>query len=252
MSSASGGQETVTVEDQKVSTSLVCLLNTISGASESFRRLESNILHSNPDTDFKSLLVTSTIKGEGKTTIAANLAVIMAEADQRVIVVDTDLRRPQLHNMFGLERSPGIVDVLFDDLLLEEAIKPTVVPNLSVLCAGKRPPNPSAITKSTRFLDLIGELKQQYDRVILDTAPFGIITDSASFMKRVDGVVVVTRFGQTDTGELEHTLGQLDRIEAGVTGTVLNGFDAEQSSDQYYGSNHYKALYRDYEAYEKA
>jgi Mrp family chromosome partitioning ATPase len=95
-------------------------------------------------------------------------------------------------------------------------------------------------------------LQQQYDRVILDTAPFGIITDSASFMKRADGVVVVTRFGQTDTGELEHTLAQLDRIEAGVTGTVLNGFDAEQSSDQYYGSNHYKAMYRDYEAYEKA
>jgi capsular exopolysaccharide synthesis family protein len=244
------GEETVTVQDDhEVSTSLVSLLNTISPAAEAFRRLESNILHSNPDTDFKSLLVTSTTKGEGKTTIAANLAVIMAEADKNVIVVDTDLRRPKLHEMFGLSRTPGVMEVLFEDVSLEEAIQPTVVENLKVLCAGKRPPNPSAITKSDSFLGLIGQLKQQYDCVILDTAPFGIITDSASFMKQAEGVVVVSRFGKTDIGELEHTLEQLHRIDAGITGTLLNGFDADKSSDQYYGSNHYKELYRDYETY---
>ncbi len=244
-----GGQETVSVQDHEVSTSLVSLLNTISPAAESFRRLESNILHSNPDTDFKSLLVTSTTKGEGKTTIAANLAVIMAEADLSVIVADTDLRRPKLHNMFGVSRSPGIMEVLFEDTTLEEAINPTIVPNLKVLCAGKRPPNPSAITKSSSFLDLIRQLKKEYDCVILDTAPFGIITDSASFMKQAEGVVVVSRFGKTDIGELEHTLEQLHRIEAGITGTLLNGFDADKSSDQYYGANYYKELYRDYETY---
>jgi capsular exopolysaccharide synthesis family protein len=246
------GKERTTVQGSEVSTRLVSLLNNVSPAAESFRRLESNILHSNPDSDLKSLMVTSTTQGEGKTTIAANLAIVMAEADQKIIIVDTDLRRPHLHNMFGMERSPGLVDVLFEEATLEEAIRPTVVPNLSVLCAGKRPPNASAITKSSSFLALIKKLELQYDRVIIDTPPFGIITDSSSLIDQTDGVVVVSKFGETKIGELEHTLHQLERVDAKVMGTVLNGFEADESSDYYYGQNYYKEFYRDYEAYEKS
>lgn len=246
------GKETKKVQEHRVSTHLVSLFDTISPATESFRRLESNILHSNPDTSLNSLLITSTTKGEGKTTVAANLAVVMAEADQRVIVVDVDLRRPNLHKLFGLDRSPGIVDVLFENSSLDDVIKSTVIPNLSVLCAGKRPPNPSAITKSASFLKLIKQLEQQYDRVILDTPPFGIITDSSSLVSQTGGVVVISRFGKTKIGELDHTLKALERIDATVTGTVLNGFDVNESSDYYYGGNYYKEFYKDYEAYEKA
>jgi capsular exopolysaccharide synthesis family protein len=246
------GKERTTVQGSEVSTRLVSLLKTVSPAAESFRRLESNILHSNPDSDLKSLMVTSTTQGEGKTTIAANLATVMAEADQKIIIVDTDLRRPNLHDMFGMERSPGLVDVLFEEATLEEALRPTVVPNLSVLCAGKRPPNASAITKSASFLALIKKLEHQYDRVIIDTPPFGIITDSSSLIDQTDGVVVVSKFGETKIGELEHTLHQLERVDAKVMGTVLNGFEADESSDYYYGQNYYKEFYRDYAEYENA
>jgi len=246
------GKETKKVQEHRVSTHLVSLFDTISPATESFRRLESNILHSNPDTSLNSMLITSTTKGEGKTTVAANLAVVMAEADQRVIVVDVDLRRPNLHKLFGLDRSPGIVDVLFENSSLEDVIKSTVIPNLSVLCAGKRPPNPSAITKSASFLKLIKQLEKQYDRVILDTPPFGIITDSSSLVSQTGGVVVISRFGKTKIGELDHTLKALERIDATVTGTVLNGFDSGKNSDYYYGNSYYKDFYGDYEAYENA
>lgn len=246
-----GGSQTTVLQDKLVPTSLVSLLNTISPAAESFRRLESSILHSNPDSELKSLMITSTTKGEGKTTVVANLGVVMAEADQKIIIVDTDLRRPNLHNMFGLERVPGINDVLFEDMSLDEAIRPTIVSNLHILTAGKRPPNPSAITKSESFLALIKSLETRYDRVILDTPPFGIITDSSSLIDQTDGVVVVAQFGETKTGELEHTLHSLERVDAKVFGTVLNGFDVDASSDYYYGQNYYQEFYKDYEAYEE-
>jgi capsular exopolysaccharide synthesis family protein len=246
------GRDFTQAQGMRVSTSLVSFLDNLSPVAESFRRLESNILHSNPDAGQNCFMVTSTTKGEGKTTIAANLGVVMAEADQKVIIVDTDLRRPQLHNMFGVERSPGIVDVLFENTGLDEVLKETVVPGLHVLCAGKRPPNPSAIAKSASFLTLIEKLKKQYDRVLLDTSPFGIIADSSSLIKTTDGVIVVARFDETNTNELQHTLNILERVEANTLGTVLNGFEAHNSSDNYYGNNYYQEFYRDYNAYEEA
>lgn len=246
-----GGAETTTVQGREVSTTMVSITNPISPISESFRRLEANVNYANPDTRLNSLLVTSTRKGEGKSTVAANLGVVMAEADQKVIIVDTDLRRPNMYNMFRMERSPGIMEVLFDSAPMDEAIRETVIPNLHVLTTGNRPPNPPAVIKSTAFLALIKELEQRYDRVILDTSPFGIIMDSSSFIERIDGIVLVTRFNETKFGELEHTLHSLQRVNANVVGTVLNAFKADKSSDYYYGQDYYQELYREYEEYQK-
>jgi capsular exopolysaccharide synthesis family protein len=237
-------QERTEVRGYNVSTKLATLLDTVSPVAEAFRRLEGNIIHSNPDTDLNSLMITSTTQGEGKTVVTANLGVVMAEAGKDIIIVDADLHRPALHKMFGLGRTPGVMEVLFEGERLENAVHQTAVPNVSVLPAGKLPPNPSAIIKSSAFGELIKALKKQYDYVLFDTAPYGIISNTSSFMNQVDGLVVVSRFNKTQQAVLKHMLQQLKQLETNVFGTVLNGFKAKESSDYYYyGYNYYDSYY---------
>lgn len=241
-------RKTVDVQGAQISTNLVTMLDTISPISESFRRLESNIIYSNPDQKLNSLIVTSSTKGEGKTTITSNLGVVLAEAGYNVVIADTDLRRPNLHNLFGINRAPGIVEVLFENISLEEAIQPTVLSNLSILSAGNRPPNPSAITQSKAFLDIMKKVEEKYDFVLIDTPPYGIITDASALIRQTDGVVVVTRFNDTSEAELTHIFNNLDRVKANILGTVLSAFDYNQTSDYYY-STYYQEMYEDYSSY---
>lgn len=251
------GKKKVKAGNNKINTGLITVLDTVSPISESFRRLQSNIIYSNPDRKMRSILVTSSTKGEGKTTVTSNLGVVLAEAGYSVIIVDTDLRRPNLHNMFGMTRSPGIIEMLFDDLSAEEAVKESVVPNLSILTSGKRPPNPSAITQSRKLINVIRDLEEQYDYVLVDSAPFGIITDPSALIKEVDGVLMVTRFGETNEAEVKHTIDNLNQINAHIIGSVFSSFDHEKSNDYYYGSQYYygsayyRNLYEDYKAYHK-
>lgn len=111
-------------------------------------------------------MVTSTTKGEGKTTVISNLSVILAETNQNVILVETDLRRPNIHNKFGLSHSPGFMDILFDNVPIDEAIHPTIFPNLHLLPAGYIPPNQAAVVKSNAFANIIRDLKNRYDYVL--------------------------------------------------------------------------------------
>jgi len=245
------GNARVTVNGREISTSLVSLLDTVSPVSESFRRLQSNIIYANPDADLKSIMVTSSTQGEGKTTIASNLAVVLAEAGYSVVVVDTDLRRPQMHEQFVTDRSPGVFEFCFEDVTLEKALKPTVLENLQVLPAGQEPPNASALTQSSAFLTMIRELENRFDYVILDTPPFGIITDASALIKQTDGVVVAARFNQTTEAEMTNVLTNLERIQANVLGSVLTDFDYTQTSDYHYNSYYYREIYKDYQSYQK-
>lgn len=246
------GREKVNVQGTEVSTSMVSILDTVSPISESFRRLQSNIIYSNPDQELNTLMVTSSTKGEGKTTIVSNLGVVLAEAGYKVLIVDADLRRPNLHNLFGLGRAPGITEVLFENVGLDEAVKPTVMSNLSVLTAGNRPPNPSAVTQSKAFLNTLEELEEAYDFVLLDTPPYGIITDASAMIKRTDGVVVVTRFNKTTEAELTHVFSNLHQVNANVIGTVLTSFNYNKTSDYYYSAYYYREFYHDYDSYHKS
>lgn len=246
------GSDYTEVKGKKVSTRLLSHLKATSPFAESFRELETGVMHTNPDDRLKTVAITSTKMGEGKTVISSNLGVVMAEAGHNVIVVDTDFRRHKIHRMFGISRAPGISDILFDNLSLRETIKPTVVPNLSVLTTGTRTPNPATVVKSDAFFLLLKELEKMYDIVIIDTQPFGIISDSLRIMDYVDGVVVVTRFQKTHTMDLQHTLGKLHKADANVIGMVLNGFIPSKSRDYYGGNYHYyNKLYYEYKAYTK-
>ncbi len=243
--------EKISINGFNISAQLITAHDTNSPISESFRRLESNIIHSSPDTNLKTIIVTSTTKGEGKTTVISNLGVILAESNQKIVLVETDLRRPHLHNMFGMKRSPGLMNLLFENTSMDEAIHSTPIPNLSLLPAGYIPPNQAAVMKSSAFANTLEELKNHYDYVLLDTAPYGIITDASSLIKSSDGVIVCAKFNETLEAQLKNTLDGLKKIRANVLGTVATHFDYTKSTDYAYGNGHYKYRYEDYEAYRK-
>jgi len=239
----------ITVKDVKISTRLISFLDVISPIAESFRRLQSNVIYSHPDEKLESVVVTSPGKGEGKTTVISNFAVALAESGKKVLLVDTDFRRPYIHNIFGLNQQPGLTETLFDGVPVEQVIMKSVVPNVDILATGKRPSNPAAVNQSLKLRELLQSLKQKYDHVLVDTAPFGITTDAASLMKLTDGVILVVRFGETSETELSQTIENLKQINANIIGTVLSAFDYRKTSDHYYSSGYYKYSYKSYTDY---
>ncbi len=235
----------------KLSTSLVTLLDTISNVAESFRRLQSNIIYSQPDVKFNSLLVTSANKSEGKSTVSANLAVALAESGRSVIIIDCDFRRPNQHKVWGLPAEPGVVDILFDELPVQDVVQDSVVENIKILTSGQKPPNPAAVNRSRSLMELIEYLKKEYDHVIVDTPPFGIISDAAALAKNMDGVVLVSRFNQTMEPELDNTIESLQRVNANILGAVMTAFDPKKARSDYYGANYYQYVYDSYSYYQK-
>ena len=231
------------MDEKSVSNQLITFLDHISPLSEAYRRLRINVVYANPDKQYKVIMVTSANKGEGKSTVAANLAVTFSEAEKSVLIIDLDLRRPTQHKIFGENREPGLTDSLFETVSLSSIIRSTVAPNVDVLTVGKKTPEPATVLDSKRLKQLIDKLKDRYDHIILDTAPYGIISDSASLLRLVDGLVVVSRFNSTTKRELQFTIDGLNHLNADILGLVLNAFNPEKSTDYYTNYAYYKRTY---------
>jgi capsular exopolysaccharide synthesis family protein len=242
------GHSYVKVEGKKISSNWTVLIDSISPIAESYRRLHNNIIYSNPDNLPKMILITSTKKGEGKTTVSMNLGAALSEAGKRVLIIDTDLRRPSTHDFSGESREPGLVEYFYENVPLSMVIKKTVAPGLYLLTSGRSIPNPAAVVQSAKLKKLLEIVSAKYDHVIVDTPPYGVITDSAPIMRMADAVVLVTRFGDTKTNELNHTIENLRRINSNLIGTLITGYDHKESADYYY-SNEY--TYDSYYAYEE-
>jgi len=242
------GRETVRMKGRTVDTGLVMVLDSISPISESFRRLQANVIYSQPDNTFKTLIVTSSNKSEGKTTLSTNLAVALAESGRKVCIIDCDFRRPRVHSVFGSNQQPGVIEVLFDGKKWQDVIQDTIIPNVQVLTVGKRPPNPAEIIRSHKLHDLIDALKAHYDHVLIDSAPFGIISDAAPLIKLADGVILAVRFNQASESELDLTIENLQKVKANVLGVVMTAFDHKKSSGYYYTSYYDKYTYDSYYA----
>ncbi|MFT3914556.1 MAG: polysaccharide biosynthesis tyrosine autokinase [Anaeromyxobacteraceae bacterium] len=166
----------------------------LSGIAEASRTIRTNLLFMAPDHPFRTLLVTSAGPSEGKTTVACCIAIAMAQADQRVVLVDCDLRRPRLHRIFRAKADLGLTTALLDEDVassLTPAIQETPVPNLSILAAGPIPPNPAELFHSERFHRVLEELQSRFDRVIIDSPPVVAVTDAAVLSTLVDGTVLV-------------------------------------------------------------
>ncbi len=231
------------VDKKTISNQLVTFLDHISPISEAYRRLRINIVYANPDKDNKVMMVTSATKGEGKSTVASNLAVTFSEAEKSVLIIDLDLRRPTQHKVFGENREPGLTETLFDTVRLSDIINTTIAPNVDLLTVGKKTPEPATVLDSKRLKQLIDKLKDRYDHIILDTAPYGIISDSASLLRLIDGLIIVSRFNTTTKRELQFTIDGLKHLNADIVGIVLNAFNPEKSTDYYTNYSYYKRTY---------
>lgn len=204
-----------------------------SSRSEAFRSLRTNLQFIGVDRQPKSLVVTSCLPGEGKSSTSANLAITLAQAGWRVILVDGDLRRPSIPRYLGIEGAVGLTDVLIDQAQLPDVIQTWSEPNLSILPSGRIPPNPSELLGSQGMRQLLARLTEAYDMVIVDAPPLLPVTDAATLAAVCDGTLLVARYGRTRQEHITRAVEMLSSINARVVGSVLNFTPAR--SDQYRG-----------------
>jgi polysaccharide biosynthesis transport protein len=217
-------------------TRLVTALQQNSSSAEAYRTLRTNLIFSQSVQSLSTIVVTSSSASEGKTTTAANLAVAFAQQGKDVLLVDCDLRRPRMHRMFSISSSPGLTELVLNHLPSAEVVRKTAVERLSILPAGKLPPNPSELLGSDRMRTTLGALSARYEVVILDTPPMLAAADAAVLGSQVDGVLLVIRAGKTDQGAAQYALQQLHGVGARVIGAVLNDPDAKVPTyGGYYG-----------------
>jgi capsular exopolysaccharide synthesis family protein len=218
---------------------LIVHRNPKSQVAESCRAIRTNLLFASPDQVMKRILVTSAGPREGKTTSAVSLAITMAQSGSRVVLVDTDMRRPRMHKVFQLTGGEGITSVLLGAVELDDVVKATEVPGLSLLTCGPTPPNPAEVCQSDRFKSLLDELNSRYDRVILDSPPVMVVTDAAVLSTQVDGVMLVARTGLTRKMDLREASRQLQDVGANLLGCVLNDMDLDKRRYGYYRYKRY-------------
>jgi capsular exopolysaccharide synthesis family protein len=209
--------------DSAHSQELVVLTEPSSPMAESFRALRTNIRFANPEAPLRSLLVTSAGPEEGKTTTAANLAITLAQAGSRVILVDADLRRPRLHRVFDVAREPGFTELMIDQQGSVEAyLQGTEVENLRVMPCGPLPRHPAELLGSQRIVELIKQLEELADYVIFDSPPAATVTDAVVLASRVDGVLHVVLAGGPRREVVLRTKAALEKVGARILGPVLN------------------------------
>lgn len=212
---------------------LITLANPKSPVSEAYRTLRTNIQFSSLDKPLRTLLVTSSSPNEGKSTTLGNLAVTFAQAGYRVILVDCDLRRPSLHEVFRIENSAGLTSLIIDDNPASGLARETSVPNLRVIPAGPLPPNPSELLGSQRMDKVIEVLKSEADFVLFDCPPILAVTDAAVLARKVDGVLLVVSAGKTKREHAARAKLLLDKVNANILGVALNNAEFDSALYKY-------------------
>jgi capsular exopolysaccharide synthesis family protein len=226
--------------------------------AESYRALRTNIQFSCIEQGAKLILLTSSLPGEGKSATAMNLAMVLAQGGSKTLLMDADLRKPVVNKVFGLDREPGLADVIIGNYEWQEVVRTVTdimigkmgmedimttpgIDNLSIITSGTIPPNPSELVNSPRIPVIFAQLKENYDIVIVDTTPILPATDAAILAKKTDGVIIVYQVGKIARGSLKRAKGQMDTVKAKVLGIVLNGLRPESSTD--YRDYKYQSYY---------
>ena len=207
--------------------------------SEAYRTLRTNILYTRPDEPVKSVLISSSGPGEGKSTSVANLAITFAQMGANALIVDTDLRRPVLHGIFEVPRSDGLTNVLIGQKKLDDAVKKTKIENLDILTSGTLPPNPSEMLASKAMKSVVKEVTEKYDIVLFDSPPVIAVTDAAVLATQLDGLVLVIKSGETGKDALERSRVLMNNVNARVLGVMVNGVHLENMYGSYYYYYHY-------------
>jgi capsular exopolysaccharide synthesis family protein len=218
-----------------------------SPVAEAFRSLRTNLQYTSVDHPIHTLLVTSPSPGDGKSTVAANLGVIIAQGGKQVVLLDADLRKPKQHKLMGLNNRAGISEIFtYPQIILNGNIQKTEIENLSALTSGKLPPNPSELLGSEKMVQILDEMRKQADMTIIDSPPVLAVTDAVVLSQRVDGVMIVIKPGATKFQALKQTVDQLQRVGANIVGIVLNDVELKRSAYKY---AFYKGYYYSYHHY---
>ncbi len=203
-------------------------LETISDKSkfaivESYKAARTNIMFALSADDNKVFAVTSYSKGEGKSTVSSNLAISFSKMEKKVLLIDSDLRRPNVHNIFKVKNASGLSNVIGKMVSFEEVVHREVLPNLDILPSGTIPPNPSELLCSARFIDLVNKLKENYDYIIFDTPPIGVVADALLLKDLVAGFVVVLRERSTTHGDVQNLLESAKLADCKLLGFIKVG-----------------------------
>ncbi|WP_123041904.1 CpsD/CapB family tyrosine-protein kinase [Cohnella candidum] len=201
---------------------LVAIANPDSPRTEMFRALRTNIQFADSDRERRVLAVTSSKPGEGKSTTVSNLAVLYAQAEKKVLLVDANLRKPALHRLFSASNRLGLTSVLSESCTIEHAVQELSVPNLSLMAAGPATVYPSEMLGSERMLKLLEELRTRYDLILIDASCLLNVTDSQVLSAFCDGVVFVVRAGKVRQKEAMQAMERLEHVRAKIVGVVLN------------------------------
>jgi tyrosine-protein kinase Etk/Wzc len=220
--------------------------------SEAYRTFRTNIQYTKLDQELKTLLVTSPGPGEGKSTSVANLAITMAQMGSKVLLIDSDLRRPVLHSIFSIDRRVGLSNVLVGRATIDEAAQTTEIENLFVMPCGTLPPNPSELLGSSAMRATLEELKQKFDVVLFDSPPIIAVTDAAVLSSQLDGVILVIKSGQTNREAAFRAYTLLKNVKTRILGALLNGVHVESMYGSYYYYYHYYYYGKDGEKRKKS
>lgn len=207
---------------------------------EAYKALRTNIVFSLPQSKAKRIIVTSALAGEGKSTNCLNIAISFAQTGAKVLLIDCDLRRPNVANLLNLPSTPGLSNILANLSTIDEAIIHSVHSNLDVIPSGDMPPNPSELLGSVAMQDTLDKLSDVYEYIFLDSTPINIVTDAAVMTKMIDGVVVVVRQGRTDKETVAEAIKKLEIVDAKIIGFVLNGRLSDIKNNQYHRSSYYR------------
>lgn len=201
--------------------------------SEQYRTIRTNIEFSSVDEEIQTIMVTSAGPGAGKSTTAANLAVVFAQQEKKVLLIDADLRKPTVHYTFNLTNTFGLTSVLSKQMQLIEAVDESEIENLGILTSGPIPPNPAELLGSKAMNQFLTEAKQQFDIIIFDTPPMLAVTDAQILGNKCDGSILVVYSGKTVMEEAVKAKELISTTKSKILGVVLN-HKKLQSSDYYY------------------
>jgi capsular exopolysaccharide synthesis family protein len=215
--------------------------------SEAYRTLRTGVLFSGSKPSPQLIQITSAGPQEGKTITTANLATVMAQSGSQVLIVDCDMRKPRVHEIFGIPNGRGLSDLLLDGEDGFSVIRKTRIPNLNLITCGKIPANPSELLSSKRMQRLLTLLGEKYDRIIMDSPPVLAVTDSILLSRMVDGIIMVVGAGATSRDGVVRAVEQLREVNARILGSVLNNLNVEK--ERYYYSRYYYYNYGKYGYY---
>ena len=235
-------QSMETDEAYNIESRLITHFDPKSPISEAYRTLRTNLQFTRLDKPLQSLMVTSAGPKEGKSTTVANLAITLAQLGTKVVLVDSDLRRPVIHGIFGMSKDVGLTNYMVDSVPFTDIVKDSFMDNLKIITCGVLPPNPSELLGSKKMEELIVKLKDEFDLVLFDSPPVIAVTDAAILSTKVDGAFLVISSGTANRDAIIRAKAQLENVKAPIVGALLNNVDVEGT----YGSSYYYYYYHYY------